>query len=206
MCRLLCYGDSNTYGYDPCSYLGGRYPKSVRWTALLRGHGWEVISRGENGRSIPRSGRELDIAIQSLCCEEADILTIMLGSNDLLQMPFPSAEECAERMERFLTALLHVDGWERSRKILLIAPPPMVLGTWVQDEKTIAASRRLAECYEDTAQMLGIGFADAGGWGVDLVYDGVHFSETGHLAFAKGIQQTLSAPLPEGCSDGAWVE
>ena len=25
--RILCYGDSNTYGYDSRSYLGGRYPK-----------------------------------------------------------------------------------------------------------------------------------------------------------------------------------
>lgn len=112
MCRLLCYGDSNTYGYDPCSYLGGRYPKSVRWTTLLEGHGWQIFNRGENGRSIPRGNREIDIAIQSLCHEGTDILTVILGSNDLLQMSSPSAEECAERMERFLTALLHVDGWE----------------------------------------------------------------------------------------------
>ncbi len=34
--RILCFGDSNTYGYDPRSYLGGRYPASVRWTALLK--------------------------------------------------------------------------------------------------------------------------------------------------------------------------
>ena len=199
MCRrLLCYGDSNTYGYDPRSYLGGRYPESVRWTALLRGYGWDVINRGENGRSIPYGDGEIKAAVQSLCREKADILTVMLGSNDLLQPSCPSARECADRMERFLTALLHADGWEKSREILLIAPPPMALGDWVQDEKTIAASRRLEECYENTAQLLGIGFADPGGWGVGLTYDGVHFSETGHLAFAKGIQQTLSALLPKG--------
>ena len=45
--RILCYGDSNTYGYDPRSYLGGRYPASVRWTALLRAAGWPVVP--ENG-------------------------------------------------------------------------------------------------------------------------------------------------------------
>ena len=197
MCRrLLCYGDSNTYGYDPCSYLGGRYSESVRWTAMLRGYGWEVINRGENGRSIPRGDGEINVAIQSLCCEETDILTVMLGSNDLLQMPSPSAEECARRMERFLTALLHADGWEKSRKLLLIAPPPMALGTWVQDEETIAASRRLAECYGSTARRLGISFADAGGWGIGLTFDGVHFSETGHLAFAEGIHRALSELVP----------
>lgn len=202
MChRLLCYGDSNTYGYDPRPYLGGRYPESVRWTALLRGYGWNVISRGENGRSIPRGDGEIKAAVQSLCREEADILTVMLGSNDLLQASCPSARECADRMERFLTALLHADGWGKPHKVLLVAPPPMALGTWVQDKETIAASHRLAERYENTARLLGIGFADAGGWGVGLAYDGVHFSETGHLAFAKGIQQALSAFVSKDCGD-----
>lgn len=202
MCRrLLCYGDSNTYGYDPRSYLGGGYPESVRWTALLRGYGWDVINRGENGRSIPRGDGEIKAVVQSLCREEADILTVMLGSNDLLQPSFPSAKECAKRMEQFLTALLHVDGWNKTRKLLLVAPPPMALGDWVQNEKIIATSHSLAECYEDVTQQLNIGFADAGGWGVDLAYDGVHFSEMGQLTFAKGIQQTLSALGTKGCSD-----
>ena len=198
MCRrLLCYGDSNTYGYDPRSYLGGRYPESVRWTGLLRGYGWDVINRGENGRSIPRSDSEIKAAVQSLCCVESDILTIMLGSNDLLQMPSPSARECADRMERFLTALLHADGWDKSRNILLIAPPPMTLGTWVQDEETIAASHRLAECYEDTARLLNIGFANADNWEIGLTYDGVHFSEAGHMAFAEGVHEVLLALVSE---------
>lgn len=85
------------------------------------------------------------------------------------------------------------DGWNSSRRILLIAPPPMALGAWVSDAETIAASRRLAGCYEDAARRLDINFADAGGWGIGLTFDGVHFSEAGHLAFAKGISQTLSA-------------
>lgn len=202
MCRrLLCYGDSNTYGYDPHSYLGGRYPESVRWTALLRGYGWDVINRGKNGRCIPRGDGEINAAVQSLCREEADILTVMLGSNDLLQPSCPSARECADRMEGFLATLLHADGWGKPRTVLLVAPPPMALGDWVRDEKIIAAAHRLAECYEDTARLLNIGFADAGGWGVDLAYDGVHFSEMGHLAFARGIQQALSALFSKGCSD-----
>ena len=202
MCRrLLCYGDSNTYGYDPRSYLGGRYPESVRWTGLLRGYGWDVINRGENGRCIPRGDGEIKAAVQSLCREEADILAVMLESNDLLQPSHPSARECLERMERFLVALFHADGWDKSRKALLIAPPPMALGAWVQDEETVAASHHLAECYKDTARMLGIGFADAGGWGVGLTYDGVHFSETGHLAFAEGMDQVLSALGTKACGD-----
>lgn len=194
MCRrLLCYGDSNTYGYDPRSCLGGRYPESIRWTGRLKEYGWEICNEGENGRSIPCYGGEIDIAIQTLCRTEADVLTVMLGSNDLLQIPRPSSAECAGRMERFLSTLLQADGWSSSRKILLIAPPPMALGAWVSDAETIAVSRRLSECYENVARRLEIAFADAGGWGIGLTFDGVHFSEAGHLAFAKGIGQMLSA-------------
>lgn len=196
MCRrLLCYGDSNTYGYDPQSYLDGRYPESVRWTALLKAEGWKVINKGENGRSIPRLDQEIKTAIQVVCGTKADILAVMLGSNDLLPCPGLTAESCGERMERFLSALL-VEA-QASLLILLVAPPPMKPGAWVNDPRTIEASRRLAGSYEATAHRLGIAFADAGAWGVELAYDGVHFSEKGHQAFAKGMRRVLSALISE---------
>ena len=194
MCRrLLCYGDSNTYGYDPRSFLGGRYPKSVRWTALLNAANWDVINRGENGRSIPRLEREIEAAVQTICRIETDVLTVMLGSNDLLQCPGLPAETCATRMEQFLATLL--EKAQVDLKILLVAPPPMESGAWVSDHKTLEESRRLAGCYERASHQLGIAFADAGTWGIGLTYDGVHFSEEGHLAFAKGIRAALDALL-----------
>ena len=36
------YGDSNTYGYDPRSMMGDRYPQDVRWTGILQKEtGWD---------------------------------------------------------------------------------------------------------------------------------------------------------------------
>ena len=190
MCRrLLCYGDSNTYGYDPRSCLGGRYPESVRWTALLNAEGWKVINKGENGRSVPSLNQEIETAVQTVRGIETDILTVMLGSNDLLQCADLSAEVCGERMERFLRAILIQT--QGSPKILLVAPPPMAAGAWVSGHRTLEESCRLAGCYETVAHQLCIAFADAGVWGVGLTYDGVHFSEDGHLAFAKGMQKAL---------------
>ncbi len=195
MChRLLCCGDSNTYGYDPRSYLGGRYPETVRWTALLNAEGWQVINEGENGRSIPRADWEIKAAIQVINRAKAEALVIMLGSNDLLQCPGLAADVCAERMEHFLGAIL---AETKTSKLLLVAPPPMKPGAWVNDPRTLEESRRLAGCYEAMAQRLGIAFADAGSWNVALAYDGVHFSEEGHRAFAKGIQTALDGLFPE---------
>ena len=51
MRRILCFGDSNTYGYDP---RGGRYDENTRWTKrldTLLGDGWTVVEEGFNGRT-----------------------------------------------------------------------------------------------------------------------------------------------------------
>lgn len=58
--RILCYGDSDTYGHDPRSPLGKPYPPDVRWTdRLARATGWEVLNAGLNGREIPHLPGEL---------------------------------------------------------------------------------------------------------------------------------------------------
>ena len=52
MISVLCYGDSNTYGFIPGS--GGRYPENVRYPgklAMLLGEGYRVIEEGCNGRT-----------------------------------------------------------------------------------------------------------------------------------------------------------
>ena len=68
MTTILCYGDSNTYGYNPVNGL--RYPKDVRWTGVLQkllGEQYAVIEEGCNGRTtvlkiLPNHGKQ-DLAI-----------------------------------------------------------------------------------------------------------------------------------------------
>lgn len=187
MKKLLCYGDSNTFGYDPRSRLGGRYPEDVRWTDLLR-TAHSVTEAGQNGREIPRRETEVSGLRQLLEQTTPDVLTVMLGTNDLLQSPRFTAVDTAERMERFLTALPVTGG----TRILLIAPPPMVPGTWVRESRLVEQSALLGDCYQSLAKRLDIAFADAGAWGVELLFDGVHFSPAGHRAFAGGISKALA--------------
>ncbi len=108
---LICYGDSNTYGYDPRSFLGGRYPANRRWPELLAAEtGWTVFNFGQNGRTIPDSSWEIRRVTSYLpqwAAEKEPVwLWIMLGTNDLLQSASATAETVTERMERFLRELL----------------------------------------------------------------------------------------------------
>ncbi len=171
--KVICFGDSNTYGYDPRSYFGGRYPSEYRWVDLLAANsGWTVRNNGMNGREIP--------CRETVFPMSTDLLIIMLGTNDLLQ---GRTSECvAHRMETFLNNL----SIQRER-ILLIAPPPMQFGEWVANQGLIDTSVKLSKCYRMLTRRLGIRFLDAGDWNIPMAFDGVHFTEEGHKAFASAL-------------------
>jgi len=183
MKRLLCIGDSNTYGYDPRSLIGGRFPESVRWTGRLKASGYDVLNYGQNGACIPnRSDLVIDLIKRNL---PLDRVVIMLGSNDLLEGR--SAEETAVRMEQLLWNL-HLG---TDVHILLVCPPPMKRGEWVETDQLVSESKQLGSLYRKAAQLRDTQFADAADWNIDLLFDGVHFSEEGHRAFAQGITAVL---------------
>ena len=78
---IICYGDSNTYGYDPRSYLGDRYPRQVRWTGILKEqHRLNLINCGMPGREIPRFQYEMQQALNPMASLQPPFfLWIMLG-------------------------------------------------------------------------------------------------------------------------------
>lgn len=180
--RMLCFGDSNTYGYDPRGCFGDRYPAEDRWVDILaKQTGWEIINAGANGREIPRNPYALRLLSGHA---PVDIFLIMLGTNDLLQGA--SASKAAAQMEAFLNQIL-----TSCKNTQLVAPPPMKRGAWVPNDELVAESILLAEEYKALAQKLRIPFADTRNWNIELTFDGVHFTEEGHHTFANQLIRHL---------------
>lgn len=175
--KVVCFGDSNTYGYDPRSWLGERYPAHSRWVDILAaGTGWEVLNMGQNGREIPRH--------TPVFPQDTGLLILMLGTNDLLLGRSP--QQSAQALDRFLSGLSL-----EPEKILLIAPPPLALGEWVPDEQLIEDSAVFSQLCAAIARRHGVSFANAGEWNIPLAYDGVHFTEQGHRTFAARLLEVL---------------
>ena len=180
--RILCFGDSNTYGYDPRGFFGDHYGADDRWVDLLaKQTGHECINAGANGREIPRNPYALRLLTEHT---SVDVFLVMLGTNDLLQGA--STKEAAARMKTFLNSLL-----PHCKQVLLVAPPPMKRGVWVPTDALVAESIHLAEEYKLLAEKLNITFVDTRHWNIDLTFDGVHFTEEGHHSFATHLMEVI---------------
>lgn len=175
---LLCFGDSNTWGFDPRHPLGGRY--ETPWPKLLGdATGHAVLNCGENGRTIPHS--VVHVALLDRLVEESrpDKLLVMLGTNDILSLFPGDPAAVGNRMEELL---FHLRAKFPNLSIMLLAPPPVELPV---------NSDGLAEVYATAARRLKIDFADTGTWNIPLAYDGVHFTEEGHAIFARQLCELL---------------
>jgi len=197
--KIICYGDSNTYGYDPVGRPELRYEADSRWVDLIGRNlpdSCKIFNAGQNGREIPDNGWEsAEGTAQQLAAmtepgapgESGDLIIVMLGGNDIL-LSSTGAEKTAEKMRRFLGAVkMEAPG----RRILLVAPIIMKEGYWVPDRRFIEESEHLTKLYETLAAEMDVDFADANGWSVSLTADGVHFTREGHKAFAEGLTKHL---------------
>ena len=202
MKKVFFYGDSNTYGYDPSFYTGGRYPWKERWTTLLAEslEGlWEIAADGMPGRMIPGAGGGTSIVLDSLQAEmPADLFAFMLGTNDLLSMRHPDASAVAAKMDNLIGSAKK----SLSAEILLIAPPrirftdpsctePFVQGTKQYERECLEQSTLLARYYRDIAARRGVHYADASSWDLEPAFDGVHLSAAGNAVFAKELEKVI---------------
>ena len=192
MIRILAVGDSNTYGYDPDSFGGGRYSKRERWTGILdEDPDLTVINAGENGACIPRDPESAAAALAASAQRfHAGLITLMLGTNDLLNMNVPSARTVAERMAGFLDACARTD-LSLTPSMLLVAPPSMEEGLWT-NQRIVLASQELSAYYSQVADHYGTAFADTADWIIPTCRDGVHFTVIGHQVFAENLRGILN--------------
>lgn len=108
MKRILCYGDSNTWGHDPyhvdsVSGFVERYPAGIRWTTVMEkelGEFYTVLEEGYCGRTTifddplaaGRNGlMHLEVAFRTH--DPIECIIVMLGTNDTRDI-FNASAEC----------------------------------------------------------------------------------------------------------------
>lgn len=202
--RILCYGDSNTHGYNPTD--GSRFPKEIRWTGRLQsllGDSYEVVEEGCNGRTT-MFGDETNWINGMLYLRPClyshrniDYVILMLGTNDLKTEFGVSATEIGESVERLIKEIKRFlkehQGYEP--RIILVAPP--VLGGNMEKSvfadsfsaESVEKSKELSLVYYALAKRNDCDFADASTFAPVSDEDSLHLSAESHAAFADEMYQ-----------------
>ena len=188
MKKLVLYGDSNTYGYDPRGTLGGRYPAEARWTTIVKtalSDSYEVIEEGMNGRMLPGVEHGYFVELLSGLASE-DTVVMMLGTNDVLLSYRPDVTQIADKMERILSYVKK----NFAGKFIMIAPP--LIEAVEPDLKAYRdASIEMNQRFMELAKRYEIPALDASEWNITMGYDGVHFTVEGHKRFAEKMIDVL---------------
>ncbi len=198
--RILCFGDSNTWGAIPAG--SGRFDETVRWTGRLQsllGSEYTVIEEGHNGRTTVFEDRVenrmagLDYLWPCLDSQSPlDLVIIMLGTNDTKTYFGASARNIADGAARLVrTAAESPFGPEWGHpQVLLTAPiriEPHVLLEGLFGEQAAAKSRDFSREFERAARETGCHFLDASLYASPGPEDGLHLGPDGHAALAEAF-------------------
>lgn len=201
MKKILCFGDSNTYGYIPNN--GARYDKNTRWTGVLSllSHGkFEIIENGCNNRTAFAANPAGKIftgyeILPELLTDDFDAVVLAIGINDTQFLYNLSSIEIASGVEKLINI---VKVKSPQAKILLVAPSiltdDVLNGNFacLFDRTSIEKSRQLPLLYKKIAEKQNIKFLDLNSVAKTSSLDGLHYAPEQHLKIAQAIFTILS--------------
>ena len=198
MKKIICYGDSNTFGYNPSD--GTQYDENTRWTSVLQnklGTEYEVINEGMCDRtgfvnnpkgfmfSAPKHFPKLISK-----SEDIDLLVLWLGTNDL-QFQYDISMGAIEKGLENLIKLAK----EKVKNIIII--PPVILSEKVLegpfnfqfDNVSVVKSRKIGRIFRQIDNIYQCGYFDVNKITTPSDIDGLHYDENSHKLIGEKLAE-----------------
>lgn len=207
MKRILCYGDSNTWGYISGSDHK-RYNEKERWTKLLQkslGCKYEIIEEGLSSRTLisedTRPGKEGKNGLRYLtpCLEthdKIDVIILMLGTNELKSTFNNSAQDIIDMIDKYVKLIRN-----KKSRIDNLTPQIIISGLPIvkenseycrSDNKYIGAHIKskelnaLNKAYCEKEKIVYIDNSD-----LETGIDGVHLTKESHAILSRKLKKVL---------------
>lgn len=211
MKTILCYGDSNTWGYN--HETQGRFSYGERWPNVMQKHlgdRFRVIEEGLNGRTTakddpddeyPEAKNGQSYLIPCLRSHSPlDLIILMLGTNDLKEKFFTTVDEIADNAGKLVELSRNelCGRQEHEPEILLVAP--IAIGSTIETSvfreefggrKSIVPSIALADALRRTSERFACRFLNAAQIARPNEGDAIHFSREGHRQFGEAAARKV---------------
>lgn len=206
MKKVLCFGDSNTYGFVPekCT----RYDKNTRWTGVLQalcGSDFSIIEGGCNNRTafvdnpagVEQTGYK--ILPEYFKKDYFDIVVLAIGINDLQLFFKPTLEEFEQGIEKLIKITKDLSP---NAKIILVCPSKLDLAgiksgvfSFQFDEISVEKSYHLPQIYKKLAEKYACELVDLNEIVKVSPLDGLHFSAESHKTIAENLYKNLKQTI-----------
>ncbi len=200
MKKILCFGDSNTFGFNPEN--GQRYDKNTRWTGILQELGkdkFKITEAGCNNRTcfidnpdgINYTGYKI---LPEILNENFDIIIIALGINDLQKFYNPSMKEIQKGIENLTEIAIKK---QPNAKIIIASPARLSnnilngIFSFQFDKNSIQKSLLMPDIYKSAAEKNNCLFFDLDKITKVSPIDGLHFSKESHKQIACALYDFL---------------
>lgn len=201
MKKILCYGDSNTYGFIPKTC--GRYNKSERWSGILSEllPDCEIIEEGMNNRTgffknpegLKQSGGEyLSVYLQNH--KDIDICIISLGTNDSQIFYNLDENSVHEGLQNIIKTIQEIN---LRTEIIII--PPVKISTYILksgfsmmfDKDSIKRNHSTLPIFEQVANESGCEYFDLNEIVTPSEIDGLHYTKESHKLIAQHLAEFI---------------
>ncbi len=200
MKTILCFGDSNTFGYNPLD--GSRYDENSRWSRILKNklsENFEIIEEGLNNRTGFVDNKDGFFHSSQRCFSKIlnsykniDILILAIGTNDL-QFLYDVNFKTIERGLEYLT----LEAKEKCKNIIIV--PPVILNKNVLsgnfshqfDITSIEKSKKVSRIYKKICNVYQCKYFDFNNLAEPSDADGLHYTKEGHEKIAEELSEFI---------------
>lgn len=198
MKKILCYGDSNTYGFNPID--GSRLEE--RWTKVLAAklkNDFIIQEEGMNNRTgFVNNPDGFEFTAQRhfpktiAKNKDTDILILAIGTNDLqfcYDISFKAVEKGLENLIQ--TAKNYV-------KDIILIPPPVIKECLLNgyftiqfDETSISKSKKVGREYRKLANVYRCKLFDINDFAKPSEEDGLHYNKETHKIIGEKLAEFI---------------
>lgn len=198
--KILCFGDSNTFGYNPID--GSRYPANIRWSGILKEElntKAKIVEAGCNNRTCVANNPAGELfcgtkIFPKILNQDFSHIIIGLGINDLQKIYDIKTNDLENGLEQLIkTAKEKIP----SAEIILLSPNEItenILNSNFNvlfDESSIEKSKGIFKIYENLAKKYNCKLIDLNKIATVSNIDGLHYYPKDHRLIADAILNIL---------------
>ncbi|MBR5304240.1 MAG: hypothetical protein IKU37_05380 [Candidatus Gastranaerophilales bacterium] len=191
MNEILCFGDSNTYGFNPKDF--NRHNEKERWSGILK-QNFNVIECGCNNRTIFNNSNNLNsiLTLPKYLNNGITHIILQIGINDLQTQYNTDLKELESKLTQLIKSI------DKEIKIILLCPSLIdkciLNSNFAQlfNSESIEKSKKLPEIYKNISKQNDCTLVNLNNIATVSKIDGLHYDIENHKLIADYLSNILN--------------